>query len=109
MSEALSRRNPPRRRFVRGIGLGAFGLALPDFLAARSAVDDRRSTPKALHLDLPLRRPQPLDTWDMKPDAPAEYRGEFKPIAHRPSPASGCASTCRAPRSWPTTWPSSAR
>jgi uncharacterized protein (DUF1501 family) len=22
-----------------------------------------------------------LDTWDMKPDAPAEFRGEFKPIA----------------------------
>jgi hypothetical protein len=22
-----------------------------------------------------------IDTWDMKPDAPAEYRGEFKPIA----------------------------
>ena len=21
-----------------------------------------------------------IDTWDMKPDAPAEYRGEFKPI-----------------------------
>src|SRR6187200_1830486 len=22
-----------------------------------------------------------VDTWDMKPDAPAEYRGPFKPIA----------------------------
>jgi len=24
--------------------------------------------------------PSQLDTWDMKPDAPVEYRGEFKPI-----------------------------
>jgi hypothetical protein len=25
--------------------------------------------------------PSHIDTWDMKPDAPPEYRGEFKPIA----------------------------
>ena len=25
--------------------------------------------------------PSHIDTWDLKPDAPAEYRGEFKPIA----------------------------
>ena len=27
-----------------------------------------------------LGGPAPLDTWDLKPAAPAEYRGEFKPI-----------------------------
>lgn len=24
-----------------------------------------------------------IDTWDMKPDAPEEYRGSFKPLAER--------------------------
>ena len=24
-----------------------------------------------------------IDTWDLKPDAPAEFRGEFRPIAHQ--------------------------
>ena len=28
-----------------------------------------------------LGGPSQLDTWDMKPDAPAEIRGPFKPIA----------------------------
>src|SRR6202035_2128456 len=27
--------------------------------------------------------PSHLDTWDMKPDAPAEVRGEFRPISTR--------------------------
>src|SRR6266581_1341911 len=34
-----------------------------------------------MHCDLPQRGPSHLDMWDMKPDAPVEIRGEFKPIA----------------------------
>ena len=33
------------------------------------------------HLHLPLRRPAQHDSFDLKPDAPDEIRGEFKPIA----------------------------
>ena len=33
--------------------------------------------------------PSHLDMWDMKPDAPAEIRGEFKPIASSPAGRSG--------------------
>ena len=38
--------------------------------------------------------PSHLDTYDLKPNAPAEVRGEFKPIATA-SRACGSASTCR--------------
>ena len=42
--------------------------------------------------------PGQLDTWDMKPDAPAEVRGKFKPIKTERDRASRSASTSR---SWP--------
>jgi hypothetical protein len=35
-----------------------------------------------------------IDMWDMKPDAPLEYRGEFKPIRTTGDDIA-CASTCR--------------
>jgi len=38
-----------------------------------------------------------IDTWDMKPDAVAEYRGPFRP-APTSAPASCCANTCRISR-----------
>ena len=36
-----------------------------------------------------------IDTWDMKPDAPAEFRGEFKPIDTNVPGIQHRASTCR--------------
>jgi hypothetical protein len=76
-----------RRNFLR---LGAFGagLTLADVLRARAANksegDGTRGTgetPKsAIMIYLP-GGPSHLDMWDLKPTAPAEYRGEFKPIA----------------------------
>ncbi len=68
-----------RRRMLQVGALGALGLSLPDVLRAAEGV----SAPSAdacilIFLD---GGPSHLDMWDMKPDAPAEVRGEFKPIA----------------------------
>ena len=39
--------------------------------------------------------PSHMDMYDLKPDAPKEFRGEFKPDRRRTSPASRSANTCR--------------
>lgn len=59
------------------------GLSLPRLLRAESQARGTGLTPRAdaciiLFLD---GGPSHLDMWDMKPDAPAEIRGEFRPIA----------------------------
>jgi uncharacterized protein (DUF1501 family) len=69
-----------RREFLRVGGLSLFGLGLPQFLQARTAPRPRA---KACILLFMWGGPAQQDTWDMKPDAPAEYRGEFRPIATR--------------------------
>jgi hypothetical protein len=74
-----------RREFLRVGGLSLFGLGLPEFLQARE--DFRRLQPstrrqaKACILLFMWGGPAQQDTWDMKPEAPAEFRGEFRPIA----------------------------
>jgi hypothetical protein len=64
--------------------LGAIGLGLPQWLAAQQAGGvapdgDRRSCIMIFNLGAPSQ----LDTFDMKPHAPAEVRGPFQPIATR--------------------------
>ena len=77
-----------RRDFLRIGGLGAAGLAMPELLAARevgtnSSATSRGGFGRAKSCILLFMRggPGQLDTWDLKPDAPAEIRGEFRPIA----------------------------
>ena len=70
-----------RRDFLQVGLLGALGLSLSKFAAlqARGAVAPG-SDEKAVILIFNLGAPSQLDTWDMKPNAPAEIRGPFKPI-----------------------------
>jgi len=69
-----------RREVLRAGSLGLFGLTLPRLLAGRAhAAAPRRA--KACILLFMWGGPAHQDTWDLKPDAPAEYRGEFQPIA----------------------------
>src|SRR5262245_41920633 len=72
-----------RREFLRAGALVPFGLGLPHLLpaspAARSAPRKRRKA-KACIFRFMWGGPAQQDTWDPKPDAPVEYRGEFKPI-----------------------------
>jgi uncharacterized protein (DUF1501 family) len=71
-----------RREFLRAGSLGLLGLGLPRLLQARAgSAAAPRSRAKACILLFMWGGPAQQDTWDPKPDAPAEYRGEFKPIA----------------------------
>jgi len=70
-----------RRSLLQVGSLGLFGLSLPQLLAAE------QQQPKAARRDVNFillwtnGGLANMDTLDMKPDAPVEYRGEFKPIA----------------------------
>jgi len=61
------------------------GLSLAEFLQAKTSTTSRRAGPaeKSCIFIVQGGGPSQLDTWDMKPSAPAEYRGPFKPIATR--------------------------
>ena len=87
-SKALFRRcdGVSRRDFVRIGGLTALGLTLPELLklqAASAAEIGKTTPPKAKKCILVWLDggPSHLETFDLKPDAPAEVRGPFKPIA----------------------------
>ena len=69
-----------RRDFLHAGSLGLLGLGLSDFLAlkAQGAVDPAKDV-NVIMLFL-VGGPSQLDTWDMKPNAPSEIRGPYKPI-----------------------------
>jgi hypothetical protein len=60
-------------------GLATFGLSLPQFLQAKSDATGATSPAKAVSCILLWMQggPSHIDTFDPKPDAPAEIRGEF--------------------------------
>ena len=68
-------------------GLAALGVGLPDLLspAAASAPGGvaGRGRARACILIYLFGGPSQLDTFDLKPDAPAQFRGEFRPIGTR--------------------------
>jgi uncharacterized protein (DUF1501 family) len=70
-----------RRAFLAAGGVGFAGLHLPSLLGASSDAPLPRHIAKSTILIWLSGGASHVDTWDMKPDAPAEYRGEFRPIA----------------------------
>ena len=76
-----------RREFLRAGSLGLLGLNLPTLLNARElspAPTGLASTfgrAKACIILFMWGGPAQQDTWDLKPDAPEQIRGEFRPIA----------------------------
>ena len=70
-----------RREILRAGGVSLFGLTLPQILQARDRTSNRRRRAKSVILFNLLGGPSHQDMFDMKPHAPAEIRGEFKPIA----------------------------
>jgi hypothetical protein len=80
-----------RQRFCDGLSrrnflqIGAFGagLTLADMLRLKAAQDpattQKTSQKAAIMIYLP-GGPSHMDMYDLKPEAPAEFRGEFKPI-----------------------------
>ncbi|MBU6173249.1 MAG: DUF1501 domain-containing protein [Planctomycetes bacterium] len=75
-----------RRDFLQVGTLGAIGLGLPDWVAALEAgkVDPSKKNRSAIMI-FNLGAPSQLDTFDMKPEAPAEVRGPFQPISTKAS------------------------
>src|SRR5262249_56579776 len=71
----------PRRNFLSIGTLALGGLSLADVLRleARGADAESPSPKSVIFVYLP-GGPSHIDLYDMKPDAPAEIRGEFKPI-----------------------------
>ncbi|MDP1798209.1 MAG: DUF1501 domain-containing protein, partial [Planctomycetaceae bacterium] len=67
-----------RRSFVQAGALGVGGLTLPRLLQAESAAKTRSH--RAVIMVYLSGGIAHQDTFDLKPDAPAEIRGEFKPI-----------------------------
>jgi hypothetical protein len=68
-----------RRDFLRIGALGLGGLALPDILRLR-AQGGTKSTPRAVIMVCLAGGPSHMDMYDLKPGAPADFRGEFRPI-----------------------------
>src|SRR5208283_5175387 len=68
-----------RRGFLR-IGAFGAGLTLVDMLRARASAGTATTSQKsAIMIYLP-GGPSHMDMYDLKPDAPKEFRGEFNPI-----------------------------
>jgi len=79
--------NMGRRQLFRVGGQGFFGLTMANLMRARAEASTPRppapaSAPKANNMIVIWLGggPPHLDMFDLKPDAPAEIRGEFKPI-----------------------------
>ena len=73
-----------RRRLLQLGGVGAMNLAVPGMVAARmdgGAKDRQGAAEKSCIFILLCGGPSHLDTWDLKPGAPNEIRGPYKPIA----------------------------
>ena len=71
-----------RRNFLRVGSLAVGGLSLPNLLRGEAAAKEAGSSAKRKSVILVWQAggPSHLDMYDLKPTAPAEYRGEFKPI-----------------------------
>jgi hypothetical protein len=68
-------------------GMGLLGTVLPEFLVANKGLSAPRHMPlsedsiRSCIVVFYYGGPSQLDTWDMKPNAPTEIRGEFGSIA----------------------------
>ncbi len=72
-----------RRGFLKVGAFGA-GLSLAGLLRAQALASSQPGTgtrPKSAIMVYLPGGPSHMDMWDLKPDAPTEFRGEFNPIA----------------------------
>ncbi len=77
---------PTRRELLRAGAISALGLSWPDLLRAEQGAGDADQRTigfgraKSCVVIFLFGGPSQQDLWDLKPDAPTEIRGEFKPI-----------------------------
>ncbi|MEX0717359.1 MAG: DUF1501 domain-containing protein [Planctomycetaceae bacterium] len=72
-----------RRQVLQAGGLGALAMSVPGAVIARPSVDPagRGAPEKNCIFILLCGGPSHLDTWDLKPESPAEIRGPYLPIS----------------------------
>ena len=72
---------PTRRSFLQAGALGLGGLGLSDVMRARAAAGSSNIEPdtSVILIWLPGGPPH-METYDMKPEAPSDYRGIYRPI-----------------------------
>ena len=72
-----------RRSFLEAGSLLLGGLTLPDLLRQRAAAQEAGNQAKDTSVILIWLQggPSHMDTYDLKPDAPLEYRGDVSPIS----------------------------
>ena len=90
--------NPTRRQLLQVGGLGVLGLTLPRLLSARAPSPRSGSTrgrARACIFVVQYGGASHIDTWDVKPAAPNDIRGPYRPIA---TSVPGIQITERCPR-----------
>ncbi|HET6323329.1 MAG TPA: DUF1501 domain-containing protein [Planctomycetaceae bacterium] len=71
----------PRRNFLVASATGLAGIAAGSRILPAAPSTSGAGTARSTILFFLCGGISHVDTWDMKPNAPAEYRGEFQPIA----------------------------
>lgn len=69
-----------RRSFLTIGGMAMGGVGLSNVLRAEGETGAKSSHKAIINIYMP-GGPSHMDLWDLKPDAPAEVRGDFRPIA----------------------------
>src|SRR6476660_1988224 len=69
-----------RRTMLVASGLGFAGMTFGRPAVTRAASVNKRAAAKSTILFFLCGGASHLDMWDLKPNAPAEYRGPFQPI-----------------------------
>ena len=69
-----------RRAFIAASTMGLAGLSFGSSATGNATLPPRKRPAKSTILFFLCGGASHIDMWDMKPEAPAEYRGEFKPI-----------------------------
>ncbi len=72
-----------RREILQAGGAGLLGLSLPNVLAAESRSPQLKPRAKSVIFMLLFGGPSQLETFDLKPEAPEQIRGPFRPIGSR--------------------------
>ncbi|MEI8384279.1 MAG: DUF1501 domain-containing protein, partial [Planctomycetota bacterium] len=73
-----------RRRVLQGLSAGVLGYGLGDLLALQTAMADSGKSPRLARNVLVIYEEggiSQMDTWDPKPDAPADHRSPYHPIS----------------------------
>src|SRR5262245_34733293 len=70
-----------RRNFLTAGTLGVAGLTLADVYRLRAQAGSPVRSTKSVIMVAMGGGPPHIDMYDMKPEAPEEFRGEYKPVA----------------------------